>query len=735
MTGSEPPHRLAATFLAGRRHQVASTSREELVMRFKRSLSALVVALLLLTSATGILAQIEGESWTSPTYGFSVSWAGTEWQPDPEGTLTAVGPERLDRVHLLNGVSSLYFEGATRYQGDLSACVAEEANLLAQETGVSQIRPYRDEEGVQLVANGPNSSAAAFTLTLSIGDQEVELVDYVECRTLIPGQAVLIITLVTQPPVFDQELAAAQTVIDTIELAEEPPVDPLAAYGGWVAAAQEQPSIAGPLSGELTFGPDSLGVERAGADAPDFYARAEFVNPEPEREIWDIGLGFRDSGGEEQFRLVVDAAGNWFLKDGLRTVITSGSVVDFNTSPTGSNTIELVAAGDTGYFAFNDRLVSELDLSARAEGGDLFVGAGFFTEDATEEGTIAYSEFEIWSLSGIESPAAVEPSISIDATTFPQLIAASTAQPAVAEPTSGDLVQLVGEATVIPGGVDIEDFVARVEFINPSDATERPWDFGIAFREQDNGDHYRVTVASDGSWEYQIGLQADLAGGTVQSLSFEKGGRNVLEVVVAGDSAGFSLNGVFVSELNASQLRGASDVWVGPGFHQANAFDGAITRFEDFTVWPLKATEISGAAATPVAGATPVALATPTAAMATPVAGRGGGEELALRLHERDDSGIDALTVLSGDGGQTTVAVVARGGTGGEVVVVHEGTCDDASMLPAFLLEDLDASGRSETMIEASLADLTEVPHSIAIHRGTEDYGDVVACGDITRGE
>ena len=695
-------------------------------MRFKRSLSALVVALLLLTSAAaGILAQIEGESWTSPTYGFSVSWAGTEWQPDPEGTLTAVGPERLDRVHLLNGVSSLYFEGATRYQGDLTACVAEEANLLAQETGVSEIRPYRDEEGVQLVADGPNSSAAAFTLTLSIGDQEVELVDYVECRTLIPDQAVLIITLVTQPPVFDQELAAAQTVIDTIVLAEEPPLDPLAAYGGWLAAAQERPSIAGPLSGELTFGPDSLAVERAGVDAPDFYARAEFANPEPAREMWDIGIGFRDSGGEEQFRLVVDAAGSWFLKDGLGAVITGGSVVDFDTSPTGSNTIELVAAGDTGYFAFNERLVSELDLSARAEGGDLFVGAGFFTEDATEEGTIAYSGFEIWSLSGLEPPAVLEPSVAIDATTFPQLVAAATAEPALAGPTSGDLVQSIGAAAVMPIGVDVEDFVARVEFINPSDATDRPWDFGIAFREQENGDHYRVTVASDGSWEYQIGLQADLAGGTVPSLSFEAGGRNVLEVVVAGDSAGFSVNGVFVSELNASELHGASDVWVGSGLHQANANDGQVTRFEGFTVWPLETAGISVLPATPVAHATPGTPATPTAAMATPVAGGGGGEEIALRLFERDDSGIDALAVLSGDAGQTTVAVAARGATGGEVVVVHDGTCDNASLLPAFLLNDLDASGRSETTIEASLADLAGAPHSIAIHRGAEDYGDV----------
>jgi len=707
-------------------------------MRFKRSLSALVIAVLLLTSAAAeILAQIEGEGWTSPTYGFSVSWAGTEWQPDPSGTLAAVGPERLDRLQLLNGVSSLYFEGATRYQGNLPACVAEEANLLSQETGVSEIRPYRDEEGVQLVADGPNSSAAAFTLTLAIGNQEVELVDYVECRTLIPGQAVLIITLVTEPPSFRQELAAAQTVIDTIKLREEPALEPLAAYGGWLAAAQERASIAGPLSGELAFGPDALGAERAGVDAPDFYARAEFANPEPAREMWDIGLGFRDSGGEDQLRLVVDAAGTWFLKYGLGEVVTGGSVADFNTSPTGSNTIEVVAAGDTGYFAFNERLVSELDLSSRAEGGDVFVGAGFFTEDASEDGTVGFSDFEIWSLSGLDPRAALEPSIVVDTTTFPQLLAAATAEAPLAGPTSDDLEQTVGSAAVVPIGVDVEDFVARVEFINPSDATDRPWDFGVAFREQENGDHYRLTVASDGSWEFQIGLQADLAGGTVPSLSFEEGGRNVLEIVVAGDSAGFSVNDVFVSELNTSELHGASDVWAGTGFHQANAHDGEITDFEDFTVWSLDMAELTAAPATPMALATPVSAATPlvqatpTAPMATPVAGAVGDQEIALRLGEHNESRIDALAILTEREGQTTITVVARDASGGEVVVIHEGTCDDASKVPTFLLEDLDASGRSVTTIDTPVADLTSSAHSIAIHRSADDYDDVVACGDI----
>ena len=107
-----------------------------------RTLSLLLVPLLLLLHAPFSLAQIEGETWTSPTYGFSVSWAGTNWEPDNNATLAAVGSEHLDRLHLIDGVSSLYFEGAARYEGDLLSCVGEEANLLAAEAGVSEIKPY-----------------------------------------------------------------------------------------------------------------------------------------------------------------------------------------------------------------------------------------------------------------------------------------------------------------------------------------------------------------------------------------------------------------------------------------------------------------------------------------------------------------------------------------------------------------------------------------------------------------
>jgi hypothetical protein len=680
-------------------------------------LAVCVVLLLLASTATGTTAQVEGSHWTSPTYGFRVSWQNTKWQVDPSGSLVAAGPERLDRLHLVNGVSSLYFEGATRYEGDLPSCVAEEANILSRESGVSNIRPYRDESGAPFVADGPNASAAAFSLTLQTAGGQIDLVNYVECRTLIAGEAVLIITLVTDPATFDAQLQLAQDVAGTVTLAENVPQSPLAAYGGWVAAAQSRPSLAGPLSGEIAFGPGQLGVERVGVDAPDFYARAVFKNPEPSSlPMWDFGLGFRDRGGEEQMRLVVDSGGAWYLKDGLGPVIASGSLVDLDRSPHGTNSIDLVAVGDTGYFAFNDRLVTELDLSTRTDGGDLFAGAGFFSEDAAEPGTAAYSQLEVWSLSDLQSPQATPATVDVDAATFAGLVDAASEGTPLAGPETGELTQTLGAATVIPAGVAVEDFAARATFIVPDGSPGQPWDVGIAFREQASGDHYRITVASDGSWEYQIGLQPDLARGSVPALSLEPGSRNTIDLVVAGDAAGFAVNGAFVSRLDVSALRGEGDVWIGAGFHRADVTEGATTRFEDFTVWPL-ATAMAAQEVAP--SATPV-----TRPSSAP------GQQT-LRLHEQGDSGVDALAVLHEEEGATTITVAARDVQADDVLVVQAGSCDAPMPAPAFLLEDFDDTGRSVSTITSPLAAISDGEHSIAIRGAANDYGTLLACGDI----
>lgn len=689
-------------------------------MSIARSAARIIMVLLLFAAVPGAGAQVLGSAWTSPTYGFTVSWAGMDWQVDPTGSLAGVGPERLDRLHLVNAASSLYFEGATRYQGDLAACVAEEANILSREPGVSDVRPYRDAAGAVVAEESAESSAAAFLLTLDVGGQALELADYVECRPLVADEAVLIVTLVTNPALFEEELVAAREVMETITLAGDVVESPLVSYGGLLAAAQERPSLAGPLSGEIAFGPGVLGVERAGVDVPDFYARIEFANPQPASlEAWDFGVGFRDAGGEEQMRLVVDSAGNWFLKNGLGPVIDQGTLVDVDASASGTNIIEIIAVGETGYFAFNERLVTELALPGAA-GGDLFAGAGFFAEDATSDGITEFRDFEIWSLAGLDTGEPASPAATLDAATFAELAEAASATRPLAAPRAGELPQAIGAAATAPAGVEVENFVASATFVNPSNAADMPWDFGIAFREQENDDHYRITVASDGSWEFQIGLQPEISGGMLPALNYAEGARNTIVVVVDGATAGFSVNGVFVSSLDVSALSGASDVWVGSGFHVANAAEQAVTPFEDFIVWAIP----GGAAATPELLPPPAPVATPVADLPMLIP-----REVALRLHETGDSGIDALAVLRDTDGRTAISIVARDAAGGEVVTLHEGTCEDLAA-PLQLLEPLTLQGSSETTIDTPLSDLNDGGHAIAIHQSTED-DTVLACGTI----
>jgi hypothetical protein len=679
----------------------------------------LVAAVMLLLGGNVAAArmQLSGDEWTSPTYGFSVSWAGTDWEPDANAMLTAVGPEKLDRLHLINGVSSLYVEGATRYEGSLPACVETEAALLAQEGGVTNIRTFEDENGVPLIADGPNASAMAFQLTLDAGGEDLELVDYIECRVLVPGESVLIITLVAEPDNFWEQMALAQPVMDAIVIPGGGQNNPLQVYGGLLAAAQSQPSVAGPLAGEVAFGPGELGVERLGITEADVYVRAEFERPEPEEiALWDIGVGFRDTGEDNQFRVIVDSDGRWFFKYGLDEVISQGRITDFDASTGGVNTIEVVTQGDTGYFAFNERLVTELDLSASDAAGDVFAGSGFFDEDAAVSGLLPFENVEVWVVPEERAtpvPATPEASGSamLDGAGFASITGLAMTSPPVAGPANGALTQQVGSASVAGAGVALEDFVAEVSFVNP-DSAGQPWDMGIAFREQPNGDHYRLTIASDGAWQYQIGTRSPLSGGMLPVVNFAPGAENTVTLLVDGANAAFAVNGFFVATLDASELAHPSDVWVGSGFRRANVTPGAATGYRDFEVWELPdAVGGMDSQADMVPGSVP--------------------ERLSLRLHEVDHSGVDALGAITGSNEGVTLTVVARDATGDEVAGLFSGSCRDLAEAPLRMLPPLDKRGQTTLEMTQPFSDFTAASHAVALI-GARDT--VVACGDIAAG-
>jgi hypothetical protein len=132
-------------------------------------------------------------------------------------------------------------------------------------------------------------------------------------------------------------------------------------------------------------------------------------------------------------------------------------------------------------------------------------------------------------------------------------------------------------------------------------------------------------------------------------------------------------------------------------------------------------------------GSVPDGSATPepaTAEAETPVAGTPEpAGSFVVRLTEQAGSGVSGLATLTGAGAQTSVALVALGAAPGTHAAIHVGRCDDIADSAAIPLNDIDETGRSESIVDAELSTLESDGYVLVL-------SDVVArtpvaCGDL----
>ncbi len=542
-----------------------------------RRIPLLAVALLALVGsllAPAFAAAQDAASWTSPTYGFSVSWDPAHWEERPDGGIIASGPNQLDRLLLVSAVGSLYVEGARNYDGVAGNCVQGELDLLSQDPSVSSVRQRND-----LAADGPGASIGGIEATISGADGQdpVRLVFYVECRSL-SADSVAILTLITPRTAFPEALALAQPVADSMTGVPVPGLDDVGApidadtFAEWVAIGTDAAPVAGPAHGSLVPDPsaETAALAASGVSESDFVARLRWQNPS-DGGAWDVGVAFRDQPDGSHYRLILDATGAWSFGIGVGEKIAEGDAPSMNLVPGAANGLEIVVSGGQAGFAVNGEFVSALDVAAITEPGDVWFGSGFSVETAADGATVNYRDFAVWSLAGLapEAPGVLLPPLDGDTPDAP------------GDPTP--------EVPVVPALPDLPDFPLKPALDPPGDA---------------------------------------------------------------------------------------------PSADGPHTDDGA-PRIVAVTVDPVA------------------------------------------------DSGVSGLATLTDVDGAASVNLVLRGASGGELAVVHEGTCADLAPDPAFLLDDPDASGRSKTDLNVPRTDLLAGEFAIAVHAGADAFGEILACGDI----
>jgi predicted metalloprotease len=163
---------------------------------------------------------ISGNSYTSPEFGYTFSWDESFWSGGDE-----TSEDGYDSVHLESETSDLYVEGLYFYRGDPGDCIDGERTSIAQDDGLDALDPLVDDNGTPIAGSDQGETFGFFAYPEQADDgSTVDGVVYLDCRTLIPNSAVLVITAFFDAADLDAQAAAVDDVLGSLTLAIGAPI-------------------------------------------------------------------------------------------------------------------------------------------------------------------------------------------------------------------------------------------------------------------------------------------------------------------------------------------------------------------------------------------------------------------------------------------------------------------------------------------------------------------------------
>lgn len=165
---------------------------------------------------------IENGLFTSRMYDYTVEFDEDIWVVEEE-----LGTESVDGMRLSSDLGALTIWSWDAYGADAAGCLSGETEYYSSEdSSVVDWAQAEDENGDPLEGDGNGYAWGIFELTYANEDgEELDLVEYIECREIPADDAVVIIFASSTPDLFGDHLDQVLDVVDTIEIEGERLVD------------------------------------------------------------------------------------------------------------------------------------------------------------------------------------------------------------------------------------------------------------------------------------------------------------------------------------------------------------------------------------------------------------------------------------------------------------------------------------------------------------------------------
>ena len=150
---------------------------------------------------------VEGNTYTSPDFGYAISWDRT-WEATDDSVSS--DPTLVNSLTLESNASIIVLEGVAT--DEPLAYVEDSIASLESDTAASNIEPIEDD----LTAEVP-SSAISFDYQFEDGS-EGSLAYYVQAQSILDGEAILAVTHITAPAAYEAQIGEREDLLEGLSL-------------------------------------------------------------------------------------------------------------------------------------------------------------------------------------------------------------------------------------------------------------------------------------------------------------------------------------------------------------------------------------------------------------------------------------------------------------------------------------------------------------------------------------
>lgn len=161
---------------------------------------------------------VEGDTYTSPNFGYSFQWDEDAWQVAEDGEISESGYDLLTLTGEFGGVSIYAFED---YNGDPETCLEGETEYNESDPSIEDWEVAENSDGEPIAGVTDDTAYALYTASLTDPENENaparSLAIYLECRS-IGGEVVLGISAYSLTSMYNDHIDEVVAITDTITI-------------------------------------------------------------------------------------------------------------------------------------------------------------------------------------------------------------------------------------------------------------------------------------------------------------------------------------------------------------------------------------------------------------------------------------------------------------------------------------------------------------------------------------